>query len=462
MRRERLSERTIRLLGLLASMIVWQLSLEFHAAESSPMFSPSHSTDAWRSLSRNARIALEHDRYDVAESLYLLALTKAQREKCDAQSICDLKINLAETYRRDAKPETAERILDEIRATVLSASKDDPMLPARYWRRCYAVQSTMGDLSSAAQSLENAFAIVRKHFPPGSKHYLSCLDTLVIAQGTSRQPERLLRSLLNVKADLKGRTLEFNHVCKTIASRCCDTALATVQRGELDLSAQILELTSKLFPSSQKVFQSWSGWVAKCVELKETGKLQHCEESVSLLIDRARRRNLHSLEIGGHLCLFDLHYKQKQEDAAQLELDQVTKTLERLRNDPGLDPQYVLQVAETPSKMIVDFLKGFHSELSLEENLILTDLACKWSMLPPRAVPRKHFASLHCSSRLLLAQLFITAGEPTKAKATLDSLSKQTIELAKCEREIAKLQNQITRIGPTSRAGRFTHASAGG
>lgn len=119
----------------------------------------------WRSFSRVANRCLDEQQYSEAIAAYKRAIATIKCSTPGTDQAYDLYLNLAEAYRRNGDLQSADLILDDVGPKILSRANDDPLLPARYWRRRSDLLRSQGDNVGFAEAKLKCLRIIREHTP---------------------------------------------------------------------------------------------------------------------------------------------------------------------------------------------------------------------------------------------------------------------------------------------------------
>ena len=127
--------------------------------------SDSPQTASWQSLSRDANAKFGDDEFPGAVAGYKAAIAALEKKNPSSEALLDLYLNLADAYRRNDETQQARRVLKEVAPKILSRTCDDPLLPARYWRRDADVCLNECNGVGYAHAYSNALRIASENLP---------------------------------------------------------------------------------------------------------------------------------------------------------------------------------------------------------------------------------------------------------------------------------------------------------
>lgn len=189
---------------------------------------------AWRTISRDANMQFSDKDYAKAVEGYRAAIAELEKRDPGSESVLDLYLNLAETYRLRGDGLNARQILDKVGPTILARKCDDPLLPARYWRRRADFVIGLGDGRGYAAAYSKALRIASDNLPDEYRPIIS--DKLFFLRNVCTL------NLFNYATPLAlemTRTVPASSIeADQISSALKDASLSAEKQVELQLSAK--------------------------------------------------------------------------------------------------------------------------------------------------------------------------------------------------------------------------------
>jgi tetratricopeptide (TPR) repeat protein len=386
--------------------------------------------ETWRVVSRQARIAIDHQDFERAEKGYILALKILQKSDPNSEALQDLKLLLAQAYCRDGKIQQCDEVLAQVEKTINATPPSDPLLVARYWRRRSELQARAGNLTAASESFRKALAVVRQCFGTDSKHYKDHWSGLIKRLVAAKQWTAVCTELQAVQSDGEPlyqlpRLLRESYTGALVLLE--RAAFESVKDGHLSDACLILAPLSSLDTNQDQLVRLWQTWVYGCFLHSQYPQAGAAIDSLNKLI-----QPMSNSSAPGHIessiklrtCLATIYWYQNKSEAALAQLKSISALI------PSLDAQ--ASAAET---LIfcgkIQELVGSKIAMTPTTKENLLRLAVGASNLPASASqrpPSQELARFYLWSRCMLASQLDGRNALQEASSTISGIAPIAIE----------------------------------
>lgn len=208
----------------------------------------------WQKISREANVKFGDDDFPAAIAGYKAAIAELKKHAPSSEALLDVYLNLADSYRRNDETPQAAHVLDEVAPRILSRHCEDPLLPARYWRRRADVCLNQMDGAGYARAFSNALRVASENLPEEYRKIVK--DKLLFLRTLSRM--KLYAFAAPVALELKNTRPASLDEKKHIEAGLQDFTLSIEMELNYQLSKPVpndprplLELLSQLSPDTQ-------------------------------------------------------------------------------------------------------------------------------------------------------------------------------------------------------------------
>lgn len=415
----------------------------------------------WADLSRQGSRALSKGDLSSAESFYSQALSSmTPKDKATEGNELDVKLLLAETFRREKKFSEADKQLTEVEKAMSKVAANDPLLAMRYWKRRSAWQQDKGLIENAGQSERNSARVLERLLPP-------------VCEDRNRLASTLLYDLIILKAwdslaaelqELTSRRNDYGTVSPSVQKAIDHSFLhldslcrKLCDRGDLSGAMQVL-LKISAYPSNAPLPSDlWTYWLdayfAKKTALPDDQQVFQSLDNAEAIIKSNSRLSTRKgilLKINSaQLAILE------RSPAVSASMSMKQKTEELHKNLAEADALKQLSTTEK-SQLYLRLRKiisaRFLKEQFTQDTLQLCQDAAKITEWPPGTERHSHadeteFALCHCRARFDLAIVHVRQKALTAAESALMSISKDALRLCVGDEVYEGLARVHHRIG---------------
>ncbi|MBX9691050.1 MAG: hypothetical protein K2Z81_01630, partial [Cyanobacteria bacterium] len=221
----------------------------------------------WIESARKGHYEFAHKNYQTASVFYKQALQLLESADPGDETSLDVGLSLAEVYVCDKKLSLAEECLDLVNRAI-EQRKDklnDPLLPARYFRRLSLLRRAQDRKAASAAAYARSVVVFRKCFDKRfdrSKEVENKLSELLGATlsrfaDQSVEDRKDLLSALEEWADQRGGSKTNVQLALAVCRKSYETGLKV---GKPELTQQAVTTLTALGTDKQAVAMLWMTW----------------------------------------------------------------------------------------------------------------------------------------------------------------------------------------------------------
>ncbi len=242
----------------------------------------------WSRVACYARQRAAHNDFDAAVVGYKKAIELAASERNVPDVTLNLKLCLAETYRKAHRLKECQSVLNSMTPQVMAHTKGDPLLPARFWGRKAELDWELGLRMESSAASRRSFAISTRHLGHTYEYKRKLTEHLHILS-LNQDADSILeliqdiwerdRELLEQNGAVRVR---FNEGCDLL----CKEAAKRTQEKKLEQAASMLHVLSNVGYNKGLVVSEWLTWLETCYLNNRTALIPHAVQDVSVMISK--------------------------------------------------------------------------------------------------------------------------------------------------------------------------------
>ncbi|MBX9693046.1 MAG: hypothetical protein K2Z81_11725, partial [Cyanobacteria bacterium] len=239
--------------------------------------------DEWRWRGRQAAVNLYERNFSDAANGYLSALEVLPNDQDHADARLDLRLALAETYRRSKDFTSSETTLKTVKLELDAHRYSDPLLPARYWRRRRDLMESLGERAAAIEASIKVNNIVEQHFGTASENFVQAFKELIDKLISGRDWQQLLEYMKGLLAKLPQADADgqVEKKYELALSQVRTEVFRLIKLKKLALAKRLLTELQQVELHTEKLPEFWQIWLFSCHEAKETNLIEGVDSTLT-------------------------------------------------------------------------------------------------------------------------------------------------------------------------------------
>ncbi len=394
--------------------------------------SPAATATSWRTISREARIALYEKRYNDAIGGYQNAISALPSGNQFYDIRLDLMLEIAETYRICGQLPQCEYILGQVEKDLEKGIALDSTLGARFWRRKSDLHWNRNQIRESCKAYEQVVIALKKDFPAESRHFMSASGGLVKKLTADKHFDIFIQYMHNFLEHIPENSRTTETLEQIYGKDLVQVRLAIeeqITNGDLATAKRLLMGLRDVNRKRVKLGYLWSVWLHHCIDRKETRLLKGVDaELLELIGYYGKERRLHQ-KVLCHLALERLYFEKYQPEKQDKQMAELSATITQLGNEATSKERVAL--VESYSRPAAE--EVIRDPCSAKARHLLENIVQITPMPPTRIAQddRDYYCVQHGSSRTRLMRLLIRLGEIEEAERILATLDESAFHVWK-------------------------------